>query len=364
MLDGNFPQVGAHGRAVLLRPMHTPNAPHPSPHRPAVAVIGATGHTGRFVAEALERAQLGRILVARDAERLRALAAASPGAELRAASLDDPGALDAALRGASAVIHCAGPFLDTAQPVHAAALRAGIHSVDLTAEQASALDTFARFDAPARDAGVAIVPGLAFYGGLGELLATLAVGAWTEAVTVDAAIALDSWHPTAGTRRTGERNTARRLVLREGRLEPMESPRHVTHTVAAPFGAQAFVEVPFTETVLVSRHLPVRTLNAWLSERALADVRNPATPPPERAADGRSPQCFLVEVRARSGGQERAVTVSGRDIYATSAELVVAAVAQLLERPPREGGVYAPGQCLDARALLEALSPRVLTLTV
>lgn len=328
---------------------------------PTVAVIGATGHTARFVAEALGRAKLGQLFVGRDAGRLRTMAEAFPGAELRVAAFEDPAALDAAIQGASAIIHCAGPFLDTAKPVHEAALRVGIHSIDLTAEQGSALDTFERFDASARRAGVAIVPGLAFYGGLGELLATLAVGAWTEDVTVDIAIALDSWHPTAGTRRTGARNTAQRLVLRDGRLVGIESPRRMTRTLPAPFHEQAFVEVPFTETVLVARQLPVRTLNAWLSERALADVRDSATPPPERAEDGRSPQRFLVEVRARSGAQERTLAVSGRDIYATSAELAVAAVTQLLERPPRQGGAYTPGQLFDARALLEALSPGVLT---
>ena len=59
---------------------------------------------------------------------------ASPGertCELTKASLDR------SLAVAAAVINCAGPFLETADAVSAAALRARIHYLDVTAEQLS-----------------------------------------------------------------------------------------------------------------------------------------------------------------------------------------------------------------------------------
>lgn len=74
-----------------------------------VAVFGAYGHTGRFVvAELLERGYVP-LLAGRDADKLRALAARVPGAEIRPAPVDDPAALDRALAGADAVINCAAP---------------------------------------------------------------------------------------------------------------------------------------------------------------------------------------------------------------------------------------------------------------
>ena len=51
------------------------------------------------------------------------------------------------------VIHCAGPFMDTATPVAQAALQAGAHYIDVTAEQPSAQATFADLQAPAVAAG-------------------------------------------------------------------------------------------------------------------------------------------------------------------------------------------------------------------
>ena len=64
---------------------------------------------------------------------------------------------------------------------------------------------------------------MAFYGGLADLLATAALdGRLAPPTRSTVAIALDRWWPTAGTRVTGRRNTATRLVVRDGRLVPLE----------------------------------------------------------------------------------------------------------------------------------------------
>src|SRR5271154_5572692 len=104
-----------------------------------VAVFGAAGHTGRFVVAELLRRGLRPIPIGRDASRLAASGFQDRGMENRTANIEDPASVDRALSGAAAVINCAGPFLDTAKPVVEAALRARVHYLDVTAEQASAL---------------------------------------------------------------------------------------------------------------------------------------------------------------------------------------------------------------------------------
>src|SRR5688572_23347701 len=117
------------------RNRHTPAQAGP------VVVYGAYGHTGRFiVAELLRRGRMP-ILCGRDAGKLASMAAALPGAEWRPAMVDDPYSLDRVLRGAAAVINAAGPFLETAAPVIEAALRAGAHYFDTSAEQRPAYAT-------------------------------------------------------------------------------------------------------------------------------------------------------------------------------------------------------------------------------
>jgi hypothetical protein len=166
-----------------------------------------------------------------------------------------------------------------------AALRARIHYLDVTAEQAVALDAFEQFSDAARTASVLIMPSVAFYGALGDLLATAAMRNWSTADEVQIAMALDSWRPTRGTRLTGQRNTARRLVFSNNRLSPIVDPSpKLKWTFPAPFGKQEVIALPLAETV-VSRHLSVPEIHAFINLAPLDDLHNPRTPPTD--ASGR-----------------------------------------------------------------------------
>src|SRR5262245_9096943 len=134
--------------------------------RKAVVVFGAYGHTGRFVTAELCARGYTPVLSGRDQGKLDRLRAAHPGVEARSSARDSPKSLDRALEGAAAVINCAGPFLDTSTPLIEAALRAGIHYFDVTAEQSVVRAAFDRFSEPARARGVVVLPAMAFYGGL------------------------------------------------------------------------------------------------------------------------------------------------------------------------------------------------------
>ena len=160
-----------------------------APSSRRIAVYGAYGHTGRFVLAELRRRGFVPVACGRDAARLRELAATT-GVEVRVAATDDPAALDAAFAGTAAVLHCAGPFLDTAAPVLDAALRARISYLDVAAEQRAVVDTLTR-DAEAKAAGVTVLPAMAFYGGLADLLASAALDGAADADAVDIAIALN-----------------------------------------------------------------------------------------------------------------------------------------------------------------------------
>jgi len=332
---------------------------------PPIAVVGATGHTGRFVVAELVARGSAPILIGRDAAKLAELAERHAGTATRVAAMDDPASLDAALVGAMAVVNCAGPFFDTALPVIDAAIRARIPYLDVTAEQATARSVYAERDGVARAAGVALVPAMAFYGGLGDLLATAAAGDWAAPEEVSLAVALDSWHPTRGTRRTGERNTAPRLTWTDGRLAPLPDPAPRREwRFPDPFGTQPVVAMPFAETITITRHIAAREVLAYMNLAPLADLQDPDTPEP-RAVDGRgrSAQTFVMDARVRNGDHERGATASGRDIYATTAPLIVEAACRLLLGEGRgASGACAPGEIFDTRGFLEALAPDRLTI--
>ncbi|MBW8809683.1 MAG: saccharopine dehydrogenase NADP-binding domain-containing protein, partial [Lysobacter sp.] len=320
-------------------------------------VFGAYGHTGRFVVAELAARGWTAILSGRDADKLAALGRAFPGLEQRPASIEDAASLDRALEGAAAVINCAGPFLDTAAPVIEAALRARIHYLDVCAEQQAVIEVYERFAEAANAAGITILPAMAFYGGLADLLATAALGDWTDAESIEIAVALDSWHPTVGTRLTGERNRYRRRVVSNGALAFLADPAPTREwTFPEPFAAQDVVAVPLSEIVTLSRHVRSDEVHSYMNLAPLNDLRDPHTPAPAPTdAQGRSSQLFVMDTVVRRNGQARHASASGRDIYAITAPLIVEALQRIGDGRSRATGVVAPGEAFDAREFLEAL---------
>jgi len=307
-----------------------------------IAVLGATGHTGSFVVAELRRRGATPVPCGRDTD------------------------LAAVFRGVDAVINCAGPFAATAAPVIEAAIRAGIPYLDVTAELEVVTDTFAGF----ADATIPIVPAAAFYGGLGDLLATAAGGDWPATDQLTIAYALSSWHPTAGTRATGrvsaQRRDGRRVAYTGHRLQwrTGDAPR-TEWTFPAPVGARPVVgEFTTADSVTIPTHLPTPEIVTYMSSNAVDDLHAPDSSGPVAVDDrGRSAQTFLVEVVARSHGSQRRLAASGRDIYAVTAPLVVEAALRILAGTGDTAGVASVATRFDPKDFLSSLSPEHLALT-
>lgn len=336
-----------------------------------VAVFGAYGHTGRFVVSELVRRGWRPIVSGRDASKLNTLGAVYPGLDIRPASINDPDSLDRALAGAAAVINCAGPFASTSAPVIEAALRARIPYLDVAAEIEANLDTFGHYAERARDAGIVIVPAMAFFGGLGDLLATAAMGDWASADEISIAYGLSSWKPTLGTRAAGkvsrQRREGRRIVFSNGRMVFRTDPAPITEwTFRAPLGTQPVVgEFTMADTVTIARHLKTPEIRSYMTVAAVKGLSDPDLSSPAAVDEsGRSSQTFLVEVAVRSGGIERRSSASGQDIYAISAPLVVEAARRVVGGLVNGTGVLTAGEAFDARDFLESLGEEHLLLTM
>ena len=322
-----------------------------------VAVYGATGHTGRFVASELERRGVAVRRIARQPPTQLSSPQDGGLSTWACASCDDPDALDRALAGTAAVINCAGPFMDTAPAVIEAALRAGAHYFDIAAEQRSVRQSLATYHAEAMDSGLVVLPALAFYGGLADLLVAQLCRGLRVVDEILIGVALDYWHPTAGTRRTGERNTARRLIISGGRLAPLPTPAaRGRWQFPLPFGELPVVSVPLSEIITIARHISANRIESFMNEAPLKDLAKADTPPPTPAeASGRSTQSFVMDVFASGEGQSRRLAAFGRDIYAISAPLVVEGCMRVLSQRPRKGGTFTPAEIFEPQDFLAAL---------
>ncbi|WP_134740515.1 saccharopine dehydrogenase NADP-binding domain-containing protein [Nocardioides sp. 503] len=307
-----------------------------------VLVYGATGHTGQAVVGALTERGLVAVLAGRDPDRLGALAG-ELGVESRAFGVDAV----PDLAGVGLVVNCAGPFADTALPLARAALAAGAHYVDIAAEQPSTLALLHSWAGRAERAGVVVMPGVGFFGALGDLVLTSLVGQADDGAPwdrVDVEVELAGWHPTDGTLATGDRNPGDRLRLHEGLLV-------TTPATTAP----GRVELRLSEHLLVPRHLPVRTLQTTVNASAIEDLEAARDLTPDerlRAREAGDP--YSVRVIARRGDEERTAEVAGEDFYAVTGPLVAEVALALLSGglPP---GARAPGELPDPAGLLGRL---------
>ena len=104
---------------------------------PAAAMIyGANGYTGRRIAEEAVRRGAKPILAGRNADAIGKLAAELD-CPSRVFGLSDVAQVAERLAGVRAVLHCAGPFSATAEPMIDACLAAGMHYLDITGEIAA-----------------------------------------------------------------------------------------------------------------------------------------------------------------------------------------------------------------------------------
>lgn len=187
---------------------------------PSWLIYGAYGFTGELVARRAVAEGERPVLAGRDAGRLEPLAR-ELGLEWRAASLDDPESLAAALTGMAAVAHCAGPFSGTSEPMVDACLAAGVHYLDVTGEIAVIEATHAR-DAAARDAGVTLLSGAGFDVVPSDCLLAMAAAELPTASTLELAFR-SKGGVSRGTARTAvESIGSPPLARRDGSIVPVE----------------------------------------------------------------------------------------------------------------------------------------------
>src|SRR5437660_5027997 len=107
-----------------------------------IALLGATGYTGKLVVAELVRRGVPHRLGARSPEKLAQLPS---DAERFVLDVGEAARLDAFLDGASALISTVGPFARLGMPAVEAAVRNRVPYVDSTGEQPFMADVYERF---------------------------------------------------------------------------------------------------------------------------------------------------------------------------------------------------------------------------
>lgn len=123
---------------------------------PQWMLYGANGFTGRLIATESVARGMKPVLAGRNAERIERLGQET-GCACRAFSLASADEVAKHLDGVSAVLHCAGPFSQTAQSMIEACIARGVHYLDITGE-IDVIEWASQQDDRARAADVTLLP--------------------------------------------------------------------------------------------------------------------------------------------------------------------------------------------------------------
>jgi hypothetical protein len=218
---------------------------------------------------------------------------------------------------------------------------------------------FDDLSAAARHAGVVVVPGMATFGGLGDLLASQAARDLRQVSAITVVYAVQGWIPTRGSQRTAAMTQAApRLTFSEGRFSVgMEATRIGTFDFGAPFGVLDVIEnYPGVDVATIPRHASADKVAVHMTLSTLQEFRAFDPDLAARAdAEARKKTAFAVVVEVCHGKGDRRMVVRGEDIYGYTATILGHAVERLARGTDRSG-VLSPAQAFDAEEFMSALS--------
>lgn len=313
-------------------------------------IYGANGAVGRRLAEIAVAHGVSPVLAGRRRDALEAIAGPLR-CEVRLAGLDD---VDSIMNGIGAVVSCVAPYTRFGEPVLRAAINNGAHYVDLTGEPHYVASMLTRFQQPAVDAGVTLVPsaGLGLCCGIAARAATDQV----HGVPLEMTVGYRPWSmvPSAGTiQSTMEILAGGALSVHEGALR-RRSPGGL-HMTQLGIGTR----FPLTDALTLSTVWPGANIDCFLVGKlapAAAPVLCSIAILRRSAFTGRilrfveesfsSPLkpggAFKISVAARSRSSSRIATVDIPDTYELTSRAAYI-VATTLQAGGQPSGVLAAG---------------------
>ncbi len=341
-----------------------------------ITLFGATGHTGKLTAAALDRLGLPYRIAGRSASRLEQLSSSLPSHPAWVvADAAEPQSLPGLCSGTQVLINCVGPFTDLGERVLRQAALSGVHYLDSTNELGFVyrMQTYDRLAAQSK---AVLAPACAFEVALADCaaasLAHVFPGPFDEMSVV---YHLPGAGSSRGTRRSALRSLATSwIAYRDGHWVGT-APASRSRRLEIDGRSRYALCIPSSESITLPAHLDVKTVSVWMTVSAFAGIFGPVFIPffarflrsiagpliqkmvrphlHEKPAGGAG--CpYVVEVTALKGRISRKVTITGCDPYQTTANILAQAAGRALEPGFKLKGLVTPYAILGDRLLVEA----------
>jgi short subunit dehydrogenase-like uncharacterized protein len=347
---------------------------------PQLMIYGANGYTGRLIAREAIKRGLAPVLAGRNRDEI-AMLSGELGVSHRVFGLSKPEVVERNLDDIGLVLHCAGPFSQTAAPMLDACLNRNAHYLDITGE----IDVFElchRVHPRAKHQGVVVLPGSGF-----DVVPTDCLAAMLKQLLPDATSLVLAFEagggPSPGTAKTSVEGLAKggrarihgeladvplawktREFMRDGKARSaMTIPWGDVYTSFVSTG------IPNVETYMVMPPKTIRRM-AWMRRlqpllrmQFVQDFMKQrverSTPGPSEQRRHDSGSYVWGEVR-NAAGKEAKLALSAPNGYDLTVTASLGIVQRLLDDPKPAGGYFTPSMLMGADYVLKLPGARLI----
>lgn len=324
-----------------------------------IGIIGATGFTGKLIANELLKRKSSFFIAGRNEQSLRILSKTLGGISYRIIDVQNNTTFSA-LDGCNIVINCAGPFTDYGEPVVKESIARRAHYIDTTGEQGFIKLVYDKYDELARRAGIVLVPACAFEYAIGDAAAAQLCQDFPDARSIETIYSIDGMYTSPGTRKSMVRAlSAPGFLLKGGKLI-QSKPGAESLRTQMDGKTIAVMSFPAGEVLMLPRHSNVQDVTTFMTAdadpmilkmvgaagqfilKATGDffISRESMKVPSDAQ--RESTTFKIQARTKTYTDYQSITVTGKDPYWLTAVLVSGAVEHLQNNPPSTVGTITP----------------------
>jgi short subunit dehydrogenase-like uncharacterized protein len=287
-----------------------------------IVLFGATGYTGRLVANALVKRGARPLLAARNETVVKKMAEELGGLDTAVADVSRPDTLRAIVDEDTVLVSTVGPFVRWGAPAVDAAMDAGAIYLDSTGEPPFIREVFEQRDGPARASGATLIPAFGYDFVPGNLAAALALErAGQRAVKVSVGYFITGGGNLKELMSGGTAASVAGVMLaphfgyRDGRLVT-ERPAKRVRTFASGSKQLTGISIGCSEHLSLPRvHPPLREVDVYLGwfgpgSRAMQGVSLLGRVPGVRAGTEKLSERFVKGSTGGPGPEARAKTRS------------------------------------------------------
>lgn len=334
---------------------------------PKIALLGASGYTGRLVASELKKRGIEFVACGRDAENVkRVLDELKISAQVETLDASNPQSIESLIEKIEPklVITTVGPFLEFGRSVATSVAKSGASYIDSSGEQAFIKWVYENIEPKTPEQ--IFVPSLAFEYALADLGAEILKENLGEPLAIKVFYYIPSFAPSRGTRASMLKAMEEKVFAYIDGVLVESIGRTASVTIAEAGKTFDALIFPGGEPVMVPRHVHADSVESYMvmslsSARMLYRAAKEAKDRTQAISAGelgpseaeRRKNRFFIILEGSSAKAKSTLTISGFDAYGITAHLIAQGAEAIVAGKVQKRGTCTPVEAFGKSALLK-----------